>query len=189
MADIITPNLKEAAALLNGMLLETLDDMRTAARLLHNMGPKNVLVKGGDLPDSSDAIDILYDGLNFYELRSPLIRTRNAHGTGCSLASCIAAELAKGYPVLSAVAKRCFETALDYSKEIGIGNGPQGPFDHLLRLKSHSQDCHRQQPFSPSDLFLYAVTDSRMNKRWGQSIADAVKAAIDGGADREAVAD
>ncbi|KAE8698659.1 Thiamine biosynthetic bifunctional enzyme TH1 [Hibiscus syriacus] len=181
MADIITPNLKEAAALLNGMQLETLDDMHSAARLLHNMGPKNVLVKGGDLPDSSDAVDILYDGLNFYELRSPRIRTRNTHGTGCSLASCIAAELAKGYPVLAAVAKRYVETALDYSKEIGIGNGPQGPFDHLLRLTSHSQDCHRQKPFSPSDLFLYAVTDSRMNKRWGRSIADAVKAAIDGG--------
>ncbi|KAK8698978.1 hypothetical protein V6N13_115077 [Hibiscus sabdariffa] len=184
MADIITPNLKEASALLNGMQLETVDDMRSAARLLHNMGPKNVLVKGGDLPDSSDAVDILYDGLNFYELRSPRIRTRNTHGTGCSLASCIAAELAKGYPVVSAVkvAKRYVETALGYSKEIGIGNGPQGPFDHLLRLKSHSQDCHRQRPFSPSDLFLYAVTDSRMNKRWGRSIADAVKAAIDGGA-------
>ncbi|KAH1030745.1 hypothetical protein J1N35_042919 [Gossypium stocksii] len=184
MADIITPNLKEASALLNGMQLETVDDMRSAARLLHNMGPKNVLVKGGDLPASSDAVDILYNGHNLYELRSSRIRTRNTHGTGCSLASSIAAEVAKGYPMLSAVkvAKRFVETALDYSKEIVIGNGPQGPFDHLLRLKGHSQDCHRQQPFDPSDLFLYAVTDSRMNKRWGRSIVDAVKAAIDGGA-------
>ncbi|XWS67951.1 hypothetical protein CRYUN_Cryun04dG0048700 [Craigia yunnanensis] len=184
MADIITPNLKEASALLDGIQLETVDDMRSAARLLHNMGPKNVLVKGGDLPESSDAVDILYNGHNFYELRSPRIKTRNTHGTGCSLASCIAAELAKGYPVLSAVkvAKRFIETALDYSKEIVIGNGPQGPFDHLLRLKSHSQDCHRLQPFNPSDLFLYAVTDSGMNKRWGRSIVDAVKAAIEGGA-------
>ncbi|XWS62822.1 hypothetical protein CRYUN_Cryun06bG0043600 [Craigia yunnanensis] len=184
MADIITPNLKEASALLNGIQLETVDDMRFAARLLHNMGPKNVLVKGGDLPDSSDAVDILYNGHDFYELRSARIKTRNTHGTGCSLASCIAAELAKGYPVLSAVkVAKCFvETALDYSKEIVIGNGPQGPFDHLLRLKSHSQDCHRLQPFNPSYLFLYAVTDSGMNKRWSRSIVKAVKAAIDGGA-------
>ncbi|XVF45233.1 hypothetical protein PTKIN_Ptkin02bG0188700 [Pterospermum kingtungense] len=140
MADIITPNLKEASALLDGRPLETVDDMRSAARLLHNMGT--------------------------------------------NLASCIAAELAKGYPVLSAVkvAKRFIETALDYSKEIVIGNGPQGPFDHLLKLKSHSQDGHRPQLFNPSDLFLYAVTDSRMNKRWGRSITDAVKTAIEGGA-------
>ncbi|KAE8694549.1 thiamine biosynthesis protein, putative isoform 3 [Hibiscus syriacus] len=88
-----TPNLKETAALLNGMQLETLDDMRSAARLLHNMCPKNVLIKGGDLPDSSDVVDILYDGLNFYELRSPRIRTRNTHGISYSLASCIAAEI------------------------------------------------------------------------------------------------
>ncbi|OMP01609.1 Thiamine phosphate synthase [Corchorus olitorius] len=184
MAGIITPNLKETSALLDGIKLETVDDMRSAARLLHNMGPKNVLVKGGDLPDSSDAVDILFDGDNFYELRSPRIKSRNTHGTGCSLASCIAAELAKGYSMLSAVkvAKRYVETALDYSKDIVIGGGPQGPFDHLLRLKSNSRDFQRLQAFNPNDLFLYAVTDSGMNKRWGRSITDAVKAAIEGGA-------
>ncbi|OMO74243.1 Thiamine phosphate synthase [Corchorus capsularis] len=184
MAGIITPNLKETSALLDGIKLETVDDMRSAARLLHNMGPKHVLVKGGDLPDSSDAVDILFDGDNFYELRSPRIKSRNTHGTGCSLASCIAAELAKGYSMLSAVkvAKRYVETALDYSKDIVIGGGPQGPFDHLLRLKSNSRDCQRLQAFNPNDLFLYAVTDSGMNKRWGRSITDAVKAAIEGGA-------
>lgn len=84
-------------------------------------------------------------------------------------------------PVFWQIAKRFIETALDYSKEIVIGNGPQGPFDHLLKLKSHSQG-HRLQPFNPRDLFLYAVTDSRMNKRWGRSITDAVKAAVEGGA-------
>ncbi|EOX98093.1 hypothetical protein QUC31_015354 [Theobroma cacao] len=184
MADIITPNLKEASALLDGVQLETVDDLRSAARLLYDMGPKNVLVKGGDLPDSSDAVDILFNGDNFYELRSPRIKTRNTHGTGCSLASCIAAELAKGYLMVSAVkvAKRFVETALDYSKDIVIGNGLQGPFDHLLRLKGHSQDCHGLQAFNPSDLLLYAVTDSEMNKKWGRSITDAVKAAIEGGA-------
>lgn len=77
------------------------------------------------------------------------------------------------------MAKRYIETALVYSKDLFIGNGPQGPFDHLLRLKSTS--C-RREAFNPSDLFLYAVTDSRMNKRWGRSITDAVKAAIAGGA-------
>uniref|UniRef100_A0A2N9ITQ5 Uncharacterized protein n=1 Tax=Fagus sylvatica TaxID=28930 RepID=A0A2N9ITQ5_FAGSY len=184
MADIVTPNLKEASALLGGQQLETVADMRSAAKLLHDMGPRNVLVKGGDLPDSLDAVDIFFDGKDFHELRSSRIKTRNTHGTGCSLASCIAAELAKGSSMLPAVkvAKHYIETALDYSKDIVIGNGPQGPFDHLLRLKSYVQNSCRQVGFSPSDLFLYAVTDPGMNKKWGRSITDAVKAAINGGA-------
>ncbi|GAV61188.1 TMP-TENI domain-containing protein/Phos_pyr_kin domain-containing protein [Cephalotus follicularis] len=180
MAEILTPNLKEASALLGAVQLQTVADMRSAAKLLHNMGPRNVLVKGGDLPDSMDAVDVFFNGEEFYELRSSRIKTRNSHGTGCTLASSIAAELAKGFPLLSAikVAKRFVETALDYSKDVIIGNGPQGPLDHLLRLKS----SYRQGAFNPNHLFLYAVTDSGMNKKWGRSITDAVKAAIEGGA-------
>lgn len=78
------------------------------------------------------------------------------------------------------VAKRYVETVLEYSKGINIGNGPQGPFDHIFKLKRNI--LRRLQPFGPSDLFLYAVTDSGMNKKWGRSITDAVKAAIEGGA-------
>ncbi|CAL5349899.1 unnamed protein product [Camellia sinensis] len=103
MADIVTPNLKEASALLGGVQVETVDDMRSAAKSIHDMGPRNVLVKGGDLASLLDAVDIFFDGDNFYELRSPRIRTWNTHGTGCTLASCIAAELAKGSLMLSAV--------------------------------------------------------------------------------------
>ncbi|KAJ0010653.1 hypothetical protein Pint_33179 [Pistacia integerrima] len=102
MADMVTPNVKEASALL-GMQVAAVVDMRSAAKLLHNLGPRNVLVKGGDLHDSSYAIDIFFDGEDFYELCSFRVRTRNTHGTGCSLASCIAAELAKGSPMLSSV--------------------------------------------------------------------------------------
>lgn len=80
------------------------------------------------------------------------------------------------------MAKRYVETALEYSKDILIGNGIQGPFDHLLRLKSGSHSFHRKDAFNPSDLFLYAVTDSGMNKKWGRSTVDAVAAAIQGGA-------
>ncbi|XP_076903411.1 thiamine biosynthetic bifunctional enzyme TH1, chloroplastic-like [Bidens hawaiensis] len=182
MADIVTPNIKEASILLGGLQLETVNDMRTAAKSLHDMGPRNVLVKGGDLPSSSDAVDIFFDGKDFYELRSSRIQSRNTHGTGCTMASCIAAELAKGSSMLSAVkvAKRYVETALEYGKTISIGTGPQGPFDHLFKLKRNKSN--RTQLFDPNDLFLYAVTDSGMNKRWGHSITDAVKSAIEGGA-------
>lgn len=71
---------------------------------------------------------------------------------------------------------------MDYSKDIVIGNGPQGPFDHLLRLKRNIHNSWKQDRFNPNDLLLYAVTDSRMNRKWGRSISDAVKAAIEGGA-------
>ncbi|KAM1120409.1 hypothetical protein ACFX13_045267 [Malus domestica] len=64
---------------------------------------RNVLVKGGDLPDSLDAVDVFFDGEHLHELRSSHIKTRNTHGTGCTLASCIAAELAKGSSMLEAV--------------------------------------------------------------------------------------
>ncbi|XP_054804036.1 thiamine biosynthetic bifunctional enzyme TH1, chloroplastic isoform X2 [Prosopis cineraria] len=183
LANIVTPNIKEASVLLGGMPVRSVSDMRAAAKLIHDMGPRNVLVKGGDLPNSSDAIDVLFDGEGFYELCSSRVNTRNTHGTGCSLASCIAAELAKGSSVLEAVraAKHFIETALDYSKDIVIGNGAQGPFDHFLALKNISQSSCRQDKFNPNDLLLYAVTDSGMNRKWGRSTSDAVKAAVEGG--------
>lgn len=184
MADLVTPNIKEASILLGGMVLETVADMRRAAKSIYDMGPRNVLVKGGDLLDSLDAVDVFFDGEHLYELSSRRINTRNTHGTGCTLASGIAAELAKGFPMLSAIkiSKRFVETALDYGKDIFIGCGPQGPFDHLLKLKSTFRRLGAHQLFSPADLFLYAVTDSGMNKKWGRSINDAVRAAVEGGA-------
>ncbi|KAK4789076.1 hypothetical protein SAY86_020395 [Trapa natans] len=183
-ADILTPNLCEASTLLGGKQIKTVGDMYQAAKLLHDMGPRNVLVKGGDLPDSFDAVDVLFDGEEFYELRAARVKTCNTHGTGCTLASCIAAELAKGSPILSAVkvAKRFVEATLDYSKEIVVGNGPQGPLDHFLRIKKDIQVSGKHWAFDPKSLVLYAVTDSGMNRNWGRSIMVAVKDAIEGGA-------
>lgn len=184
LADVVTPNLKEAAALFGGEPLKTIADMHWAAKSIHSFGPQNVLVKGGDLPSSLDAVDVLFDGKDFLEFRAPRIQTLNTHGTGCSLASSIAAEIAKGSPMISAikVAKRYIESTLDYSKDILIGAGRQGPFDHLLKLKEVAIGLGKHRLFNPSNLLLYAVTDSRMNLKWGRSITDAVKAAIEGGA-------
>ncbi|PKA66764.1 putative thiamine biosynthetic bifunctional enzyme, chloroplastic [Apostasia shenzhenica] len=184
LADIVTPNLKEASALLGGISLETVADMRHAAKSIYDFGARNVLVKGGDFKGSSDAIDILFDGEQFHELCGPRIATRNTHGTGCTLASYIAAELAKRSTILHAVqaAKNFVEGALLHSKDLMIGNGPQGPFDHLFRLKSQHHIIGNKFQFNPNDLFLYAVTDSGMNRKWGRSITAAVKASIEGGA-------
>lgn len=183
LADIVTPNLKEASALLGGAPLETVAEMHSAAKLIHDFGPRNVLVKGGDLPASSDAVDVLFDGKEFYEFRSPRIKTSNTHGTGCTLASSIAAELARGSSVHSAIkiAKQYVESALEYSKDILIGGGHQGPFDHLMKLKNNTVNLNVPRPFDPSKLLLYAVTDTKMNKKWGRSVSDAVKAAVEGG--------
>ncbi|GAB2241584.1 hypothetical protein Droror1_Dr00018359 [Drosera rotundifolia] len=63
------------------------------------MGTRNVLVKGGDLLVEMSAVDVFFDGKNFYELSCKHIHTRNTHGTGCSLESCIAVELANGSSV------------------------------------------------------------------------------------------
>uniref|UniRef100_A0A0D6R245 Uncharacterized protein n=1 Tax=Araucaria cunninghamii TaxID=56994 RepID=A0A0D6R245_ARACU len=183
ISEVVTPNLKEASALVGGEPLETIEDMRAAAKAIHHMGPRYVLVKGGHLQSAGDVIDILYDGDTYHELRGPRIETRNTHGTGCSLASCIAAELAKGSQMLPAVlaAKRFIEEALEYSEGIFIGKGPQGPFNHLFKL-TDPKTIPTVRRLEPSDLRLYAVTDSRMNKKWSRSISEAVKAAIEGGA-------
>ncbi|KAJ8476447.1 hypothetical protein OPV22_020174 [Ensete ventricosum] len=184
MADIVTPNLKEASALLGGISLRTVSDMCSAAKSIHNLGPRNVLVKGGHLPDSSEATDVFFDGENYHALRGSRLNSRNTHGTGCTLASCIAAELAKGSPMLQAVrrAKTFVESALDHSKDLLIGNGPQGPLDHLFDLSSTHARTAGARSFDANDLFLYAVTDSGMNSKWGRSILDAVEASIEGGA-------
>ncbi|KAI7994747.1 hypothetical protein LOK49_LG11G02381 [Camellia lanceoleosa] len=81
MVDIVTPNLKEASALLGGVQLETM----TIYALLQNLSM--TWVHGGDLASSLDVVDIFFDGDNFYELHSPRIRTRNTHGTSRTLVS------------------------------------------------------------------------------------------------------
>lgn len=63
-----------------------------------------------------------------------------------------------------------------------MGSGPQGPFDHLFKLKSTTYNVEPGLKFNPDELFLYAVTDSGMNKKWGRYMTDAIEAAIKGGA-------
>ncbi|MCO5601234.1 hypothetical protein L7F22_055353 [Adiantum nelumboides] len=183
LADIVTPNLAEASILSGRPTLHSLVDMREAAKIIKNYGPRYVLVKGGHLDGLDDVVDILYDGENFCELHGVRIKTRNTHGTGCTLASAIAAEMAKGAEVLASVqaAKYYIQEALQFSKTMRIGKGPQGPLDHLFALPKHTKKL-KHHVFKPSDLRLYAVTDSSMNQRWQRSTAEAVKSAIEGGA-------
>lgn len=132
IAYVITPNHHEAEVL-TGLEIRTVADMHDAARAIHEMGARHVVVKGGHLPATSRAIDVLYDGLEINEVDAPRVDTPNTHGTGCTYASAIAAELAKGQVVREAVrtAKRYLTATLEAALDLEIGHG-HGPLDHFL---------------------------------------------------------
>ncbi|NOK64428.1 MAG: bifunctional hydroxymethylpyrimidine kinase/phosphomethylpyrimidine kinase [Chloroflexi bacterium AL-W] len=129
LALLITPNLPEAGVLLNRPV-EQKQDMFDAARDLHDLGPRFVLLKGGHLPDA--IVDVLYDGVSFHTLRSPRIPTRHTHGTGCTYASAITALLARSVPMEQAVsqAHNYVLEAIRHAEAIGKG---VGPVHHLWR--------------------------------------------------------
>lgn len=101
LATLVTPNLGEAEAL-TGRPVADPAGMREAARALVGAGARAALVKGGHLP--GDALDVLYDGRGFHEFRAPRIATRHTHGTGCVLSAAVTASLARGLPLVEAVA-------------------------------------------------------------------------------------
>jgi hydroxymethylpyrimidine/phosphomethylpyrimidine kinase len=126
LARVVTPNLHEAAQL-TGREIKTLVQMKDAAKIIRNLGPENVVIKGGHLPGV--AADVLYDGREFTEFPAPRIDTRNTHGTGCIFASAIAASLAKGETVRDSVtaAKQLIAAAIRSNLAIGKGCGPANP--------------------------------------------------------------
>ncbi len=134
-ATLVTPNVHEAAHL-TGLTIQTLDDAREAAQRIQAMGAQAVLVKGGHLDGESEAVDVLYDGQRFHTYRAPRIDTPHTHGTGCTYAAAIAANLARGYPLRGAVAraKRYVTEAIRHGLAIGQGHGPTHHFYFLQGL-------------------------------------------------------
>lgn len=126
LAAVVTPNLHEAGALA-GRVIEGLDSMREAARVIHSFGSQNVVVKGGHAEGS--AVDVLFDGHEFVELSSDRITTQNSHGTGCIFASAVASGLAKGNTVRQSVAlaKEFVTAAIREGLRLGRGCGPANP--------------------------------------------------------------
>jgi hydroxymethylpyrimidine/phosphomethylpyrimidine kinase len=102
LAALITPNAPEAEALLQMKIREP-EDLRIAARRLHERFGCSVLAKGGHLPGTDEAIDLLFDGKSELLLSSPRIRGKKTHGTGCIYSAAIVAYLAKGKPLTQAV--------------------------------------------------------------------------------------
>lgn len=132
LAMVVTPNIPEAEAILQRKI-GTLDDMENAARAIHALGPRNVLLKGGHR--SEDATDVLFDGHVCIRLEAPRVLTKNTHGTGCTLSSAIAANLALGLSVTDAVtaAKKYITTAIEHALAIGKGVGPTHHFYELYK--------------------------------------------------------
>ena len=121
---IVMPNLPESEAL-TGEKVESVDDMKEAARKIKALGPRYALVKGGHLAVSSDAVDVLYDGSEFTEYRTPRISTGNTHGGGCTYSAAVCAYLAKGMSAHEALkgAKHYVTQAIAKSFDLGHGHG------------------------------------------------------------------
>jgi hydroxymethylpyrimidine/phosphomethylpyrimidine kinase len=130
LAELVTPNLEEAA-ILAGFAVRTPDDMARAAETLVARGAAAALVKGGHLQGTNELTDVLWNGRVMREWRRPKVETRSTHGTGCTLSAAVAAGLAHGRLLPDAV-----DAALDFVNRAiasapGLGSG-HGPLNHLL---------------------------------------------------------
>ncbi|MBV0933822.1 bifunctional hydroxymethylpyrimidine kinase/phosphomethylpyrimidine kinase [Marinobacterium weihaiense] len=134
LATLITPNLPEAAVLLSTEEAQNVEAMQAQAAQLLALGPRAVLVKGGHLADSAsdDSADLLLSAEQTQWLPAKRIPTTNTHGTGCTLSSAIAAGLAKGLDVPTAVAeaKTYITAAIAAADRLQVGSG-HGPTHHF----------------------------------------------------------
>ena len=137
LASVVTPNRYEAQ-LLSGLEIHTLNDMKAAAQRIHQLGAKVVLVKGGGMAGNLRGVDVWFDGHQIETLTTVMVDTTNTHGTGCTLAAAITANLALGNDLWTSVqrAKEYVTTALTYGLDIGKGSGPVGHFFPLLQQTS-----------------------------------------------------
>lgn len=132
LATLVTPNLPEAEAI-TGMKVERREQMRPVAEKIIYLGAKAVLVKGGHLQDTAD--DLLFDGQTERWFTGQRIATKNTHGTGCTLSSSLAANLAKGMCLEDAVqaSKDYVTEAIAHGIALGSGCGPTHHFVDLYR--------------------------------------------------------
>lgn len=127
LAQVVTPNVPEAEALVGGRL-RTTDDFRAAAEAIRRTGPRIVVLKGGHSPvnPEGESVDFVWDGMVWRELTGPRSSDRNTHGTGCTFSAAIAALLAHGVEPIEAIArsKRYITAAIRTAWGLGRGHGP-----------------------------------------------------------------
>ncbi|HET9263455.1 MAG TPA: bifunctional hydroxymethylpyrimidine kinase/phosphomethylpyrimidine kinase [Vicinamibacterales bacterium] len=123
-AHVVTPNISEAEVL-SGLRITDIEGMRRAGKAILGLGPRLVIVKGGHLegPESVDVVTGIHEE---FEVRGPRIPGRNTHGTGCTLSSAIAANLARGLTDRAAItrARQYLEGAIRHAPGLGRGHGP-----------------------------------------------------------------
>ena len=137
LATVITPNIPEAE-LLTGITIKRLADRQKAAQYLWDLGVAHVVIKGGH--GEGELVDLLFDGKEFTEYRSERIQTKNTHGTGCTFAAAVTAELAKGREVKEAVqvAKDFIQAAVENQIAVGHGHGPTNHWAYRReKMKKH----------------------------------------------------
>jgi hydroxymethylpyrimidine/phosphomethylpyrimidine kinase len=134
LALVVTPNLPEAAALLDAPVAHTERAMREQGERLLALGARAVLLKGGHA-DGAESVDLLVEPTAFTRLAADRIATANTHGTGCTLSSAIAAGLAKGQDLETAVrgAKTFITAAIAAAGRLDVGHG-HGPVHHFYRF-------------------------------------------------------
>jgi hydroxymethylpyrimidine/phosphomethylpyrimidine kinase len=132
LAYVITPNIYEAEVLAKTSI-NNVEDMQKAAEKIFELGVKHVIIKGGHSTMKKHAIDILYNGNEFIKYKAERIATKNVHGSGCTFASAIAAEIAKDNDIQKSthIAKAYITTLIKNSKNLKIGHG-HGPLNHFL---------------------------------------------------------
>lgn len=128
---MVTPNIPEAEVLAD-MHIGSVEDMHAAAQRILRLGPRVVLVKGGHLP-GDESVDVAVSAHDTFELRMPRVHTNSTHGTGCTLSSAIAANLAAGLDDRTSLvrAREYLDGALRHAPGIGKGHGPLGHFWQL----------------------------------------------------------
>lgn len=136
LADLVTPNLGEVE-LFTGVVVRGRGDLLVAARALLDLGPRWVLVKGGHLPDSEEAVDLLLGDAGPVEIATGRLATRHTHGTGCTLSAAVAASLARGLGMEEAVraAKAYVSAGIAGGYPLGRGIGPVGHFWRVRPLE------------------------------------------------------
>jgi hydroxymethylpyrimidine/phosphomethylpyrimidine kinase len=129
-ASVVTPNLAEAE-ILTGLEIKDIAGMEAAARKIVEMGAQAVIVKGGHM---DRAVDVVFDGSEVVQLGGDKVKIENTHGTGCTFASALAAQLAAGRGLIEAatLAKAYVTKAIEKGYAIGKG---RMPLDHFYRLK------------------------------------------------------
>jgi len=123
LAELVMPNIDEAG-ILAGMRVETMEDAREAARRIHELGPRFVLIKGGHM--QGEPIDLFFNGQDFFEYGAERVRDKKLHGTGCVYSAAITAGLAKGMSMMEAIAaaKEFVTDAIIKAVPVGKGRLP-----------------------------------------------------------------